>query len=96
MKIINQKLVKKSKDVGMMPRGAVVQFNRQFHQDYPPNDIYIVLDVCDSYAYQERSTGFKDNKTGVVNLATGKLSFVSESRQVCRMNAEVKVDGPEN
>lgn len=95
MKIINQKLKKNLKPVSKTAPGTVVQFNRQFHQDYPPNDLYIVLDVCSSYDHRTAG-GFRDQKTGVANLATGKLSFVSDNREVTIMTAEVSVNGPEN
>lgn len=91
MKIVNNN--RSTKRLEQQKAGTVVQFNKQFHQDYPPNDLYIVLDVCESY--KDRSDkGFRTNKTGITNLSTGKLSFVDPQREVTIMNAEVKVNGP--
>jgi len=93
MKVVNQRSKHSYKHVGNCKAGATVQFNKQFCQDYPPNDLYLVLDVCSSYDYRT-STGFLSNKIGIANLATGKLSFVNPDREVTIMNAEVNVDGP--
>ena len=93
MKIVNKESGTRTKTVGSRTYGDVVQFNKRFYQDYPPNDLYIVLNVCGSYTDKTHS-GFASNKTGIANLASGRLSFVSPDREVTVMNAEVNVDGP--
>lgn len=90
MKIVNQKTERNYVTVSECTRGSVVQFNKKFHQDYPPNELYLVLDVCGSYSEPRNF----DKKSGIANISTGKLSFVEHSREVTVMNAETTVDGP--
>jgi len=92
MKIVNLKNEKRGRGVASCHPGTVVQFNKKFHENYPPNSLYIVLDICGAYAHPE--PGFARTKHGVANLSTGKLSFVSGSREVTIMDAQVKVNGP--
>ncbi len=90
MKIVNHKSPKGPK-LGSVSSGKVVQFNKSFHQDYPPNELFITIEVVYSYIPENVDSM---HKRAVVCLANGKLSWVSRDRTVVVMNAEVNVDGP--
>lgn len=68
--------------------GSAVTFARTFHQDMRDDDVFIVLNVCDSYQPHE----CRDGKVGVANLRSGKLSFVCEDRNVLRVDATVTLE----
>jgi hypothetical protein len=95
MKIINERTTENFKSVGSCVPGKVVQFNKRFYQDYPPNDLYLILSVCSTYADRTRNKVIT-GKIGIANLETGMLSFVSPDREVTVMDAEVTVNGPSN
>ncbi len=59
--------------------GECVRFLSPFHQDCSPNDRYILNNVISGYRPYR---GDSDNKMGVTNLDTGKLSYVERSRKV--------------
>jgi hypothetical protein len=94
MKIINNRL-KNDQRVGKMPPGTVVQFNKRFHQDYPPNELFIVANPG-SYKEYQGYLDFPRAKVAVVSLSCGRMSFVMADRECVIMNAEVQVDGPAN
>jgi len=93
MKIVNQR----ARDEAGTPLcnvtyGEVVQFNKQFNSNYPPNALFIVLNIPD--AYFPTKYGLTRDSMGVVHLTTGTLAYVKSDRLVQIMNAQVEVDGP--
>lgn len=68
--------------------GSAVRFSRSFHQDMRECDVFIVLSVTGCYQPHE----CRDDKVGVANLDTGKLSFVCGDRDVLRVDATVELE----
>lgn len=66
-------------EVGVVRHGQCVRFVHPFHQDCKCNDRYIVNDVTPGY---RPFRGDSDQKIGVSNLSTGKLSYVEGYRKV--------------
>lgn len=94
MRIVNNR-IKNDQRVGQVAAGTVVQFNKSFHQDYPPNELFMVVNPG-SYKEYQGCLDFPHNKVCVINISSGKLSFISATRQCILMDAEVQVDGPAN
>lgn len=92
MKIINQRIGKKKMTLHAAKFGSVVQFTKQFNSEYPPEELFIVLCVCDTYF--PTKYGMSRDKQGVACLANGGLSYVDTTREVTVMAAEVTVNGP--
>lgn len=68
--------------------GKSVKFEHVFHQDYSPNDVFMVNQVASGYRPEEAKY---NGKVGVSNLRTGKLSYVEGSRKVEILDAEVHI-----
>ena len=64
-------------------RGECVIFKHQFHQDMCASDPYMKVDAS---AYPNRD---EQGKSCVVNLRTGKMSYVQHTRDVRAVEAEV-------
>lgn len=93
MKIINERVKDEGgQKLSTVEFGKVVQFNKRFNSNYPPNELFLVLNVCNLY-FPAKYGGERD-KQGVVCLANGVLSYVDSARRVTVMRAEVTVDGP--
>lgn len=75
-------------------KGELVEFQGRFHQDCRDDDVFIVTDdssyrteLIDEYGGQRES----ERRYAVVNLRTGKLSYVLGTRHVFHRRAEVQV-----
>jgi hypothetical protein len=75
--------------VANVSAGKACQFQREFHQEHERDDVFMRLNVCSSYKDQNHRNR---DKIGVVNLRTGKLSFVCPEREVRDVDAEVWLD----
>jgi len=93
MKITNSRNNLAERRIENVPAGSVVQFNKSFNQNYPPNELFLVADPG-SYKEYCGSLDFPRAKVCVVNLSCGKMSFVMCNRECVIMDAEVTVDGP--
>ena len=85
MKVSNRKC-RNWRSLRDVRKGTAVQFKCQFHQDMCTDDLYIVIDAS---AYPNH-----DNqcKMAVVNLRTGRLSYVNSEREIEAINATVCID----
>ena len=69
-------------------KGLCIQFKYKFHQDCCDNDCYMAIDAS---AYPA-SNDAAHYKIAVVNLKSGRLSYVSGNRDVRVLDARVCVD----
>ena len=60
-----------------------------FHQDCKPDDLYIVLNVCDTYMPKTCSLEYTK---GLCNIRSGKLSYVADDRYVTVIDAVVEAE----
>lgn len=93
MNIINQRKKNSIKPLQCVEPGIPVQFDKIFNGNYPPNEIFVAMNLG-SYKYYCNHITPPRAKLGVLSLTSGKVSFVDPDRMVVEMNAEVKVNGP--
>jgi hypothetical protein len=89
MKIETHDCQYKWHDLSTVCVNSVVKFASQFHQDMTTCDPFLVLNTCNSYRDQARSTR---GRIAVVNLRTSKLSFVVRDRRVRIIDATVRIN----
>ena len=76
-------------ELGNVCAGTAVRFKTSFHQsNCTPDDVFIVCSVHGSYRPDECHYA---DKAGVVNLESGKLSYVCRSREVEALRSEVSI-----
>jgi len=69
-----------STNVGAVSCGLCVRFIHPFYKDCTSSDRYIINDVPTCYRPTYREG--ENSKTGVTNLASGRLSYVEDTRKV--------------
>ena len=67
--------------IGNVESGHPVAFEKSFHQDNSSGDIFLRLLICSGYIPRSVQD---ECKVGVVNLRTGKLSYIDRERH-CRL-----------
>lgn len=74
-------------------QGQTLRFRARLAQKHQSNDIFIIVEVCDSYRPADyRGVDRYAGKVPVVNLRTGALAYVANARPCYRVNAECLVE----
>lgn len=68
--------------------GHPIAFETPFHQAMSTGDIFIVPDICESYLPKGSDIW---GKMPIVNLRTGKLSWVGNTRKVRIVECSVSI-----
>lgn len=89
MRICDSYRCKKWRELEGVQAGTPIQFRTTFHQDNRRDDIFIVNAVSSTY---RPADGKYRGKIGVTNLRSGHLSYVSETREIQVIDAEVMIE----